>query len=150
MDSESEKEISRRSLLKKIGTGAAIAWAAPVLSSFGARAYASTKGCITCDGGPGTGCSVGGDDCFGQVDCSPPGNFCTCLRTTEDTCFCHQPQSCTGLQPCTASTDCPSGWACTYSCCGGPYCLPPCTGGGKYRRRLKGRTSIGVRGGGAS
>ena len=77
MDSESEKELSRRSLLKKIGTGAAIAWAAPVLSSFGARAYASTKGCITCDGGPGVGCSVGGDDCFGQVDCSrnSPASF---------------------------------------------------------------------------
>ncbi len=148
MDSESEKEISRRSLLKKIGTGAAIAWAAPVLSSFGAKAYGSPKVPCGCKGGVGEGCSVGGDDCFGQVDCSPIGNFCTCLRTTEDTCFCHQPQSCAGLQLCTASTDCPAGWSCTFSCCaGGPFCVPPCTGGGKYRQRLKGRSTVGVRSG---
>ena|SRR5947208_9003160 len=150
MDSESEKEISRRSLLKKIGAGAAIAWAAPVLSSFGARAFASQgHGCLVCIGGVGEGCAVGGDDCFGQTNCSPPGHLCTCLRTTEDTCFCHEPQQCLGLQPCTGGADCPPGWACTFSCCGGPFCVPPCTAAGKFHRRMRGRTTVGVQTGGA-
>ena len=141
MDEERPDRISRRKMLKRIGTGAAVARLTPVVTSFGTPAWAEGE-CPTCEGGPGVGCFVGGDDCFGQVDCSPPGGFCTCLRTTEDECFCHLPSSCSGPAPCTSSDECPAGNACAYSCCGGSLCLPPCTLKPR-RRRLRGRTTIG-------
>jgi hypothetical protein len=49
MPAKSHHSISRRAMLKRIGAGAAIAWSAPVLSSFRTPAFAQypTVGCIT-------------------------------------------------------------------------------------------------------
>ncbi len=42
--------ISRRRMLKRIGAGAAIAWSAPVLTSFRAPAFAVSPVCQGCGG----------------------------------------------------------------------------------------------------
>jgi hypothetical protein len=139
MDEVSPERISRRRMLKRIGAGAAVAWMSPVVTSLGTHAWAGE--CPECEGGPGVGCAVGGDDCFGQTDCSPPGKSCICLRTTEEECFCDLNSNCADLQPCNGTGDCPPGYACTYSCCGGTLCGPPCSA--KPRRRLRGRTQAG-------
>jgi hypothetical protein len=129
---ELQNPISRRRMLKRVGAGAAIAWSAPILSSLRTPAFAQAYP-TRCQGGPGTGCAVGGDHCGGQVDC---GEGCSCLATSAGDCFCHQFVSCgnAGVTACTSDADCgPSqtnprgeGWRCASSCCGTNLCHPPC------------------------
>lgn len=139
MDRQGPDRISRRRMLKRIGAGAAVAWLTPVVTSFRTTAWA---GDCPSECSP-FGCSIGGDDCFGQVICEPSG-ACTCLRTTEDECFCHLMSPCDQLTPCCATSECPEGWACAYSCCKGSLCVPPCDLGSRRRRRPRGRTTIGL------
>lgn len=110
---------SRRTMLKGIGAGTAIAWAAPALTTVGGRVMAQTSPACT-------DCAVGGNDCGGQTPC---GDGCTCLRRTgQRGCFCHEPISCGDprVVACTTDATCPAGWSCTSSCCGSDLCHPPC------------------------
>ena len=127
--------LTRRKMLKRVGAGAAIVWAAPALTTVGGHAFADVIGSPPC-----ARCAVGDDDCGGQTDC---GGGCTCLRTADRRCFCHQPISCGDprVTACTTNAECPAGWACSFSCCvGGPLCHPPC---GTTLGALTGATSVG-------
>ena len=121
-DEQAGSGVSRRTLIKRTATGAAVVWAAPVLTSMVNPASAQFN-YDTC-----TECAIGGDNCGGQPACSQGG--CSCLRTVDGGCFCHQGSACSALQHCTAQSDCPSGWACSLSCCSANntdfYCHPPC------------------------
>ncbi len=134
-DNEKER-ISRRKLIKRAGLGAAAVWAVPTISAAG-PAHAQLPGlpggdlqrqfpiCLEC-------AAVKQNPCSGQTACSP--EFCTCLaEETAGVCFCHQPVSCAGQQPCQSSHDCPPGTLCAKSCCTlfgfPPLCIPICTAG---------------------
>jgi hypothetical protein len=109
--------VSRRDALKRMAVTAAGFWAVPVISSFRTPALAQTVS---------EGCLSGRDPCIEQGDCSPPGGFCTCLRTVEGGTFCHQPSFCADLEDCTSTSDCREGFACAFSCCDTLKCIPPC------------------------
>src|SRR5262249_61888501 len=76
---------------------------------------ANKKCAAVAAGGGDSAWGVGG----GPVAC---GNGCFCLVTATGCCFCHQPQGCGGLTPCRKNGDCPRGWQCSHSCCGGLFC----------------------------
>ncbi len=120
-----ERRYSRAKALRYMGTGAAVAWTAPMIMTGTAEAtVANQKVCAKAairnagQGGSDSPCGV----CAGQVDC---GSGCFCLITSTGCCFCHQPSSC-ALTTCRNKRDCPAGWECAYSCCGGLLCIPPC------------------------
>jgi hypothetical protein len=56
---------------------------------------------------------------------------CICFSTVEGLGFCHRVQSCSGLQECTTSLDCPPDHpACVVTCCGPQaVCIQPCVPG---------------------
>jgi len=110
--------LTRREMLKKSALVGAVAWAAPVVSSFSTPAFAQVSPPPTCTCDPA-------DPCFGQTVC---GEGCGCVPTVDGDCFCHQGSSCGALQACGSATDppCPEGWACANSCCLVFLCLPPC------------------------
>ncbi len=108
-----EGHISRRRMLKRVGAGAAVAWAAPVLTSLSSPAYAQYGACV--------GCAM---SCANQPDCAPPGEFCGCDSTPEGDCFCIDHGSCGAA--CDSSADCTiPGQRCAFSCCGFA-CQYPC------------------------
>src|ERR1700724_3540177 len=93
MDSEQPRvRISRRKVLKQIGTGAAIAWSAPILTSIETPAFAESR--LGCD--PRPTCSPRPtpprQPCNGNPDCQcymlwkEPGNPCCCGQFTEFFC----------------------------------------------------------------
>ncbi len=109
------ENISRGRLLKRAGAGAAVLWAAPVLTS---GAQAGHGGRHTC----GRGFQCGGDCCFNQTACRPFDPSCTCIQRIQSPgqprrCFCHQGGVCADLHHCASNKDCPEGWACACSCC---------------------------------
>ncbi len=119
--------LSRRELLKRMAAGSAIAWTAPVVSSFNTPAFAGVVSPIPT--GPCVECEVGD---FGSIVC---GAGCTCQEIVRDgvgtgECFCHQVISCGDprVVPCASDADCTEpGWRCTSNGCfadGG--CVPPC------------------------
>ena len=122
-DESTAKSISRRSMMKRIGAGTAVVWAAPVLTNLASPANAQFN-YGTC-----TDCAVDGDNCGGQVACGNTGS-CSCLRTSDGGCFCHEFSSCGALPTCTQQSDCQAGWACSLSCCSATdtdfFCHPPC------------------------
>lgn len=76
-----------------------------------------TQDCPTCPGGT----------CSSLPSCQDPG--CVCFQTVEGRGFCHLPQLCAGLSPCSSSSSCPTGWACVaVTCCvgSGAICIQPC------------------------
>ena len=125
-DLERPDGISRRGMIKRIGAGAAIVWAAPVLTSLRMPAFAQTTSgpcaptCTTCFACDSAVCS--GTDCFS-------GFTCLCSVTTEGDCFCAQNQF--GSGDCTSSAQCQPGERCmniaAYGCAG-TTCLPACSG----------------------
>jgi hypothetical protein len=140
---EQEREIrdriSRRRMIKRLGAATAVAWTAPVLSTLGATpAFAQPQPCPQCVplGQPRD------VHCTQQPRCGaePTGNPCACVRTTENTCFCHSCiRACTTnplVTVCTSSSQCPAGWGCALSCCSQAdnefRCLPPCGGGSGF------------------
>jgi hypothetical protein len=112
-----EGQISRRRMLKRVGAGAAVAWAAPVLTSLSSPAFAQYGACRNCEPG---------GSCANQPDCAPPGSgeFCGCDWTPEGDCFCIDHGSCGAA--CGSSADCTiTGQRCAFSCCGFA-CQYPC------------------------
>jgi hypothetical protein len=114
--------LSRRTLIKRAGIGAAVVWATPVLTSVGLGAASGSPACgptcdATCLGLPICGQRPGG----GQLD------LCACsMDDLSGDCFCWQNQYCSTLESCSSTKPCPSGWGCVVSCCGDSYCFPPC------------------------
>jgi hypothetical protein len=109
-----DERVSRRRLLKRAGIGAAAVGAGSMLTATTASAVAHGSGV-----------------CVGLGSCGPClGNFCdancTCLINTEGCCFCHNSISCSHFWACDSSSDCPPGWQCAETCCGGPHCVPHC------------------------
>jgi hypothetical protein len=146
-----ERGISRGTLLKRAGAGAALVWAGPMITSASAarlpRHWCGKTGPnpssgVCNDGVPAPfgvgGCEVNGNPCEGQCLChNSDEHFCTCLNRTatkkpEGVCFCHEPSSCSCVTtwPCTKQRQCPENWACAASCCSvdasEKFCHPPC------------------------
>jgi hypothetical protein len=122
------KDISRRSALKRIGAGAAIAWSAPVLMSVGDKAFAASPTpcattCTRCYAAIGGGCTPESAVCGSDA----AGN-CYCSATTEGDCFCAANRFGSG-GACSDSRTCGPGERCMLICnggCAGTFCLPPC------------------------
>ena len=122
------QELSRRTVLKRIGAGTAIAWATPIVATMNTPAFAASPpsgdDCPDCTG----------DICFDQGPCGdtgPLGCFCSQVVGNTTRCFCHEARFCNDVTPCPGGQgDCPSGTTCAHSCCdafiGSPVCLPPC------------------------
>src|SRR4051812_25038306 len=83
--------LSRRSALKRIGAGAAIAWSAPVILSAGSRAFAAAG-----SPGPGTPCNctlipprfcntVTSCICVNHVVNGQPSGPCICVNLVDPT-----------------------------------------------------------------
>src|SRR5438067_2651464 len=137
MDEEraADGRISRRRLLKRMGAGAAVAWLAPVVSSFGSPASAT---CSQCD--PNCTDFV----CGGTIDIC--GSDCYCDRDSDNVCQCWQNSFCSQVPICTDNSDCSGYCGCFYdTCCGSPVCIPCCGGGGggAPSRQRRGRTAAG-------
>jgi hypothetical protein len=144
VDQEFEaSQISRRSMIKRIGAGAAIAWAAPAITSIGSRAAAQES--------PAPGCVPGlcrDWNCGDEItECGAPADLgpCVCDVDTEGRCFCWNNEFCDVVADCASSADCPAGQRCATSCCG-QTCLPECgsDAGGAGSARTGGRSAIGV------
>lgn len=109
-------EVSRRKLLKQAGVGAAVVWAAPVVTTLGGHAFAQSYGqCPDC--APATLPEA----CFEQPACGSEesGNPCGCVTRPSSGCFCHSCIICDhpNVTACSSDADCPPGWACGLSCC---------------------------------
>ena len=114
-----EIRVSRRKLLKRAGVGAAVVGAGSMVTSSTAGAAAETEPHVCIHAG---GCFA----CSGQPTC---GNCCGCVITVEGCCFCHEAVFCGDATPCHTSSQCPPGFACALTCCGGgPICVPRCFG----------------------
>jgi len=116
------REISRRTMLKVAGVGAAVVWTAPILSSVRAPAFAQGSG--------GGGCSDCGCDlntpCNMAIDCNNSGGICNCwVRQDAKCCWCGPFDACTNHQPCASQADCSGGEICITNCCGS-LCYAPC------------------------
>jgi hypothetical protein len=108
--------VTRRKLLKRAGVGAAAVGAGAMVTASSAQAVSST---ICIDAGGCIDCPAANYPCHG--DC------CYCFMSTEGCCFCAEDFFCNGVEACHTSSDCPPGWGCVYSCCGGgTACAPPC------------------------
>jgi hypothetical protein len=128
--------ISRRKVLKRIGSGVAIAWTAPILTSIRTPAFAQPYGCdcppFSCGGNPAF-CDNG---CF----CAPHHGGGPCVCFSGGVC---NPQ---GQGPiCETDADCPAGLVCgdadpNCGCDGNVVCLntEPCPSGGQRQGPLKG------------
>ncbi len=128
---DAQDGLSRRELLKRMAAGSAIAWSAPIISTFNTPAFAGNGG-VASPACPR--CEVGD---FGSIICGGTGPFqqCTCQAVVVDgvatgECFCHEVISCGDphVIPCSSDADCTEpGWRCTSNGCfpeGG--CVPPC------------------------
>lgn len=111
-------DVSRRTMLKRIGAGAAIAWSAPVLTSLRVPAFAqeASPACTGCE------TNLCGVDPFNVCGTSPSGDPCVCAQAVPGgPCVCNQPAC---GPPCVAGV-CPEGFVC-HQCCGGELCAPLC------------------------
>jgi hypothetical protein len=108
-----DERVSRRRLLKRAGVGAAVLGAGSLVTAGTASAAGNCNAgeCHACTHTPS--CTDGHHGTGG------------CVPTTEGCCFCHEPSFCFCLPSCTASSQCPPGWACAMTCCGGFLCVPP-------------------------
>lgn len=124
MDDKESSNLSRRSMLKRLGAGAAVVWTAPVLTSLGTRAMAQgTPPPDECADNPRDQCQCVAPSCDGDPDC-----FCT--TPAEGGCVCVDcgNSACDLFEPCNSSADCPSTHVCAVStCCEPPHtCIPRC------------------------
>ena len=142
MDSDPAGDrISRRRMLKRIGTGAAVVWTAPVLTSIRTPAFAFGSLNSPCD--PGQTCQ--GCDEFRY--CHRPSN-CGCLpRQPSGECYCGDLKDgyCSSFQTCNIDADCTQGGVCVFSCgCHGGICMYGCRVQAKGRYAGRGARLDGV------
>ena len=133
------QKVSRRRMLKRIGTGAAVAWLTPIVTSLGSRAEAG--GCCDCTE-QGCGCTW---TCGGiPRQCGLGGiDGCFCSTDVDGRCWCWPDSFCSELQTCSVNSDCPPGYACIPTCCATPTCLPAC-GTGRRPRHRHGKMASGA------
>jgi hypothetical protein len=109
------KGISRRSMLKRLGVGAAVAWSAPVLTSLRTPAWAQYGLCPDCV------------DCTFMGVC---GTDCACVGVPSPDCFCASFGFCTSPNPvCATDEDCGPGARCApcvFAECVETSCWFPC------------------------
>ena len=138
MDEHVSDRISRRTILKRIGAGAAVAWSAPILTSIATPAFAQASG-GACAGGTCPPCQFG----------SPCLSVCACVGI-PDTCFCSDLGECNDVGICQNDQDCipftgPGSKCapCNFSpdTCKGGSCWAPCPGN-RVPRVRKGVTVI--------
>jgi hypothetical protein len=112
---ELQRDISRRTIIKRAGVGAAVVWAAPSLTSIGSRALAQYEH-PECQGAT----------CETFIACSSSNPDCVCV-TTDRGGFCVPGSTaCAGLPLCPGGTsaECPAGSVCAVNtCCGDPVCV---------------------------
>ena len=118
MDENSNRSVSRRAVIKKIGAGAAIVWSAPVLTSLSSSAFAQGTSPI-CSECPPTHCA-GLDSCGEGCVCAPTvTSSCECLFSTGrcvDACSeCSTTERCVDL---TCSNQCPTSFVGCFPLCG--------------------------------
>ena len=110
---EGPSGIPRRTVLKRLGAGAAIAWTAPVVMSLNAPAYAQgsplcAPGCAGC-GDPDSPCGIG-----------PGGRPCLCFWDEDRNCVCGRslflPETGCSDFFCDRDTPCPPGYFCSPCC----------------------------------
>src|SRR5205085_11073314 len=129
---EPQRGLSRRTMIKRVGAGAAVAWAAPSILTV-AQASAASPAAVACS-------DCGTDVCFSQGTCA---GTCPCSPLLSGACRCWGPAhgACDDFfgrcDPAGANNgdgDCPSGSSCVPTCCysGGQtgVCVPPCGAGG--------------------
>ena len=107
----SSSGISRSTLLKRAGIGAAVVGAGAMVTA----STASAQGSVAC-------IHAGGCGGCGAPSCS---ECCGCWVTTEGCCICGESSVCDPHRNCHTSNDCPPGYACVVTCCG-QVCVPPC------------------------
>lgn len=112
--------ISRRTVLKRVGAGAVIAWTAPVLMSVQNRAWAASP--------PGCGDRCNGIGCGNNPICDEPNDCSLQCRADGSECVClAQFGNCL---VCASDADCAQfgeGYVCTQNCiCGPTGCAAPC------------------------
>ena len=113
----SEQRVTRGRLLKRAGVGAAALGAGSMLTASTASAnLPPSKSCV----------SAGGCGICGNLNNCEGSGCCFCFITTEGCCTCSEDFFCSGAVACTKSTQCPPGWSCAYTCCGGSVCAPHC------------------------
>jgi hypothetical protein len=136
-----DRSVSRRNLLKGAAIGGAAAWGAPLIMTGTAYAGKFNKKCAdvaVATGGPG--CAI----CTGLPACGVGGATCFCFVTAAGCCFCANNAACSSLTPCRTKRDCPRGWDCAYTCCGGLTCNPPCAQISAVPAGYSGKTNSGV------
>jgi hypothetical protein len=127
--------LSRRTMLKGVGIGTAVAWTAPAVLSVSGIAHAD--GSLT---GPCKDKFTCGNSAFCGAN-----QQCLCTATTEGDLFCSDNFSCDQVPTCTTSADCPAGQACqsdNSGCCGPGVCLPACSDT-QSEKALQGKTNKG-------
>lgn len=128
--------ISRRRALKRIGSGAAIAWTAPVLMSIRTPAFAQYPTCrpFDCLEQPRCGQTEGCPE--NPPECQIGG----CALLNDGSCICSDFGFCS-TPDCTSDADCESQFGQGYRCgplsnCGCPTgCWLPCGASGNVPRR---------------
>ena len=112
-----ESSVSRRTMLKRTGLGAAAIWAAPAIVSVTSASAASPQGCNS-DCAKQAICDFQ-VNCDTQCDCwfSAAGTGKCCVTSV----FCNPGAFCTGPD----LLDCPPGYLCVSNCCGN-ICRAPC------------------------
>ena len=139
---------SRRDALKKIGIGAGVVWATPVVMSLTTPAGAQV-GSVR----PDPRCA--GATCGSFEACGTPSEpngleNCFCFATEHGEGFCIPDQSCAAVDTCFDGV-CPPGFICAVdTCCGDPICMPlakcdPISGSSAVSRSANsnGRTASG-------
>ena len=119
-DEQLNEGLTRRQVLTRIGVGAAVVWAAPVVTSFGTPAFAASAAC-----------SCAGDRCTGQTLCGNTGPYgacyCSQVHGGNGACFCGEEIACGTHTPCpNGQSDCSGGQVCLDTCCDDAECFDPC------------------------
>ena len=130
MSGERPGEISRRRMLRRIGAGAAIAWAAPVLTSLRLPAFAQagSPACAECP----ADCSLG-TLCSDVIPCACAGGPTACGCYSQGACLfeggviCESDADC---EPFLGSDARCAPCAPPFSGCGPATCWQPCGSGG--------------------
>jgi hypothetical protein len=139
-DMATSGSVSRRQIIKRVGTGTALVWSAPALMSIAAPAFAqASPSCRLLTAGI---CSGSPDLTCDEAGCPPMSSTCVCGRTLDGSCFCASGGLCRTTDPpiCQSDADCESlvgpGFKCaeldpcTGSLCAGRrICVSPCQSG---------------------
>ena len=119
---ETNTGISRRTALKRIGVGAAVAWTAPMVMSIETPAFAASPVCTNCSNLCPRGDHICGSGRFCLIHQDPSGG-CVCVQAS----YCGQSERSVNNEPpnpiiiCSSDADCnqngDTGYVCAVTCC---------------------------------